>query len=214
MIGQMITILFLELVKLDPFALSANTQQDTHNKLFGNEKQSGYLLHQSVLNLIDQGEALSLATKHVLRLAISGDNLEIPLITKQVIVENSIISHAFITAMVVQNALFSVTKSIIERYPTNTTQIIVLSVGLYPQFAQIAINAAIITGEIDSNEAVIVAISAGADPTSVSEATAAGVASAAKPIILASPAPIGAGIAESEFAETITDVKSSDTSNH
>jgi uncharacterized spore protein YtfJ len=45
------------------------------------------------------------------------------------------------------------------------------------------------TGEMDSEQALLAAISAGADPTTVGEATAAG-----GPVLLTVAAPVGVGI--------------------
>jgi hypothetical protein len=91
--------------------------------------------------------------------------------------------------MVTLNSVFEATKATIESAPESIVFIINLSIALYPDFAQEVINAAVMTGEMDSEQALLAAISAGADPTTVGEATAAG-----GPVLLALAAPVGVGI--------------------
>ena len=76
--------------------------------------------------------------------------------------------------MVNSNKLSDTTKGSIETFPGDAANVVQLAVTLYPSFAQEVIDSAITTGEIEPNDALLAAIAAGADPTSVSSATAAG----------------------------------------
>lgn len=180
---------FLVLVCLTAFNLTA---QDAVNPiLFGNANQPGYALHKSTVDLIDQGQSTELAVRTALYDALSADTIPLSEGVRTSLETNNEISLAFMSTMIEYNDLFMVTKTMIENYPSNASDIISLSVGLYPEYAQLAIDAATITGEINAEDALIAAISAGADPALVSSATAAGPTAAT---ITAAPVPLGAGI--------------------
>jgi hypothetical protein len=173
------------------FTVNTSSQEALGGVYFGNVNQPGFVLHQSINERLLRGETLDFASKSVVDQALSFDSTDLPAATKLVMAKNTTISLAFIVAMVEQNDLFAVTKALVETYPGNASDVVALSVNLYPGYAQIAIDAAIITGEIEANDALIAAISAGADPTSVSAATAAGPATTT---VAAAPIPLGAGI--------------------
>lgn len=174
------------------FTLNVVAQDGQTVMLFGNDNQPGYLLHKDVVSMVDQGNTLDFSAKSVLDNVLAIESLVLPEGAKNAVASNSFISLSFITLMVEQNDLFNVTKTLIETYPANVSDIIGLSVSLYPDFAQVAVDAATITGEIEASDALIAAISAGADPTSVSAATAAGPTAATT--VAAAPVPLGAGI--------------------
>lgn len=143
--------------------------------LYGNKDQSGTRVHQAIYDLVLRGNPVKGSILKVIDYAIAneGSNLLSP------VALTSTKNHkptflAFMTNMVAANDLFSATKSLIEGQPENVLNIIDVAVVLYPDFAQEVINAAAITGVIDPNEALLAAIAAGADPTTVSAATAAG----------------------------------------
>lgn len=174
------------------FAFSVAAQNTTSAVLFGNDDQPGYSLHESTLALIDLGQDVDFAARSILYDTLSLETSNLPQSAKLTLEANNAISIAFISYMVEYNDLFMVTKSLIESFPDDASEIVGLSVSLYPEFAQLAIDAATITGEISAEDALIAAISAGADPTLVSSATAAGPTGAA---ITAAPiVPLGAGI--------------------
>jgi hypothetical protein len=179
------------LVSVCLFAFTAAAQNTTNILLFGNSNQPGYSLHQSTVDLVDQGQSVDFASRSVLYDALSDDSSTLSETAKNSLKLNNAISLGFISAMVEYNDLFMVTKTLIEAYPENASDIVGLSVSLYPEYAQLAIDAATITGEINAEDALIAAISAGADPANVSSATAAGPTGTT---IVAAPVPLGAGI--------------------
>ena len=143
--------------------------------LYGNKDQSGHRVHQAIHDLVLQGTPVKVAIVNVINNAIAneGNNLLSSAALKSTRNHKPTVL-AFMANMVAANDLFPATKSSIEDKPEDVLNIINVAVVLYPDFAQEVINAAAITGVIDPNEALLAAIAAGADPTTVSEATAAG----------------------------------------
>jgi hypothetical protein len=179
------------LVSVCLFAFNVAAQDSANVLLFGNSNQPGYSLHQSTVSLVEQGQSVDFASRSVLYDAISDGTSTLSESAKTSLKSNNTISLGFISAMVEYNDLFMVTKTLIETYPESASDIVGLSVTLYPEYAQLAIDAATITGEINAEDALIAAISAGADPANVSSATAAGPTAGT---IVAAPVPLGAGI--------------------
>jgi hypothetical protein len=143
--------------------------------LFGNQDQSGTRLHQAINDLLLQGVSVDTSISKVINDAISQDGSG--LLSPAALVstkKHTLTAIGFMTNMVATNDLFTTTVSSIEQKPEATGEIVDLGVVYYPDYAQIVINAAVMTGEMDPNEALLAAIAAGADPSTVSEATAAG----------------------------------------
>jgi hypothetical protein len=143
--------------------------------LYGNKDQSGNRVHQAIYDLVLQGHPVKGAILQVINDAIANEGTK--LLSSAALTSSrnhKPIFLAFMTNMVAANDLFPATKSSIEAQPEDVINIIDVAVVLYPDFAQEVINAAAITGLIDPNEALLAAIAAGADPTTVSAATAAG----------------------------------------
>ncbi|MFT6989659.1 MAG: hypothetical protein ACJASL_001632 [Paraglaciecola sp.] len=153
--------------------------------IYGNQSQSGTRVHQSINDLVLRGTPEKTSILNVIDQAITNDTVN--LLSPEALTStkrNKATVLAFMAKMIEANDLFLATKLSIEDKPDDTVNIINAGVVLYPDFAQEVINAAVITGEIDSSEALLAALAAGADPTTVSEATAAGgaVARAGLPI--------------------------------
>ncbi len=182
------------LVAVLSFSTTVSAQVTGANQgvLFGNTQQPGFKLHTAIVNLIADGELVDAASASVLDRALGENATMLSPTARRAILANSDVSLEFVKQMVEYNNLFDTTKSTIESYPDNAREVVVLGVALYPDFAQEIIEAAALTGEIESNEALIAALSAGADPTTVSSATAAGPGAGA--IANAGVTPIGAGI--------------------
>jgi pyrimidine operon attenuation protein/uracil phosphoribosyltransferase len=143
--------------------------------IYGNQNQSGTRVHQAINDLVLRGTPEKISILSVIDQAIA--NEAVNLLSPAALTStrrNKATILAFMANMVEVNDLFPATKLSIEDKPDDTVNIINVGVVLYPDFAQEVINAAVITGEIDSNEALLAALAAGADPTTVSEATAAG----------------------------------------
>lgn len=167
-------------------ASDVSTETNIIVSLYGNENQSGYRIHRAINNLILQGTPLNVAISNVIEGAITNEGSG--LLSSEAFTSTKTykaIAVAFMSNMVTTNDLFAATKSSIENKPDDTNNIIDVSVVLYPDFAQEIINAAVMTGQIDSNQALLAAIAAGADPTTVSEATAAGA-----PLVAAAGLPV------------------------
>ncbi|WP_340677098.1 hypothetical protein [Paraglaciecola sp.] len=143
--------------------------------LYGNKNQSGNRVHQAIYDLVLQGNPVKGTILKVIDDAIANEGTKLLSATALTSTRNHKPTFlAFMTNMVSANDLFPATKSSIEAQPEDVLNIIDVAVVLYPDFAQEVINAAAITGLIDPNEALLAAIAAGADPTTVSAATAAG----------------------------------------
>jgi len=143
--------------------------------VFGNEQQPGSRMMQAINDRIIQGNAIDDSINAVIRSALYDENSELlSALAKDAMAADLPSSVLFLQSMKQTNNLFEATKLAIESQPQAIVSLIDISVALYPDFAQDVINAAVMTGEMDPNAALIAAIAAGADPTSVSEATAVG----------------------------------------
>lgn len=142
--------------------------------LFGNEQQAGYTIHVEVVHEMDNDQPLNQASETVIDKLSSEGDTRLNATTKRVMAADKAITLSFVSTMVTLNNLFETTKTTIETFPDDTIDIMTLAVTLYPNFAQEIVDAAAMTGEITPEEALLAAIAAGADPTTVSAATAAG----------------------------------------
>lgn len=157
--------------------------------LYGNVDQPGYRLHTAAVNLMAEGQAIEKATALALDNALGEGATMLSPRARSAVLTDSDVSLSFLQGMISTNSLINTTKATIESFPDNAVVVVTLAVSLYPDFAQEIIDAAALTGEIDPNDALLAALSAGADPTTVSVATAAGAGQVA-----ANVTPLGAGI--------------------
>ncbi len=154
-------------------AASAQTS-DSEQILFGDENQPGRSIHLEIVALINSGVALNDAVSQTIAKVTREEDTLISGTARLVVGLNKGISVNFMRNMVNSNKLSDTTKGSIETFPGDAANVVQLAVTLYPSFAQEVIDSAITTGEIEPNDALLAAIAAGADPTSVSSATAAG----------------------------------------
>ncbi|GAC23333.1 hypothetical protein GMES_1034 [Paraglaciecola mesophila KMM 241] len=166
---------------------AASAEQE--NILFGDENQPGRTIHSEIVTLVQGGATLDEAVRQTITNVTREDEALISGSARLVVGLNKGISANFMRNMVDFNKLTDSTKGSIEAFPSDAGEIIRLAVTLYPSFAQDVIDSAITTGEIEPNDALLAAISAGADPTTVSAATAAG----ANVAVTATPAGTGVG---------------------
>ena len=157
--------------------------------VFGNQEQPGTRVVTVINSLMFEGNTLEASSQTVLDESLSESSVILSPAAIQAASADIATTLTFLRNMVTTNSLFDATKATIESTPENIISIINVSVAMYPDFAQDVINAAVMSGEMDSNEALIAAISAGADPTTVGEATAAG-GSVTPPLA----PPVGVGI--------------------
>lgn len=156
---------------------------------YGNQDQPGTRVHQAIQALMANGETLLTSSELVINDALSETSTLLSAKASQAVTTGKLDTLEFMRNMVTLNSLFEATKATIESTPENIINIINVTVALYPDFAQEVINAAVMSGEMDSDQALLAALSAGADPTTVGEATAAG-----GPVALALAAPVGVGV--------------------
>jgi hypothetical protein len=174
-------------VLLSLSAFSAIAQQVDNTYLFGDEVQPGTRLHDAVVQLMDNGITTPQAISGVIVQSMTENDTTLPPGAKSAVAFNVPLSNGFYREMVVVNSLIEVTKTLIEEHPDRVMEVITLGIVLYPDFAQEVLDGVALTGIMTLDDALIAALQAGADPSSVSLATASGVV--ARPVI-----PIGAGI--------------------
>lgn len=171
------------------FIVQANTVLAQVETAYGNQSQPGTRVHEAIKALMENDETLLTSSVLVINQSLTDSDILRSDKATQVVPLDKLITLEFMRNMVTLNSVFEATKATIESAPESIVFIINLSIALYPDFAQEVINAAVMTGEMDSEQALLAAISAGADPTTVGEATAAG-----GPVLLALAAPVGVGI--------------------
>lgn len=183
-----IICLFIVMIAFAPVSY-AQVLMDGQVQPYGNSLQPGYKLHIAAINLMADGESADDASAIVLDNALGDEATMFTPLARSAVLASSDVSLTFVEKMITSNSLIGSTKTTIEDFPDSAVTVVTLAVSLYPYFAQEIIDAAALTGEIDSNDALIAALSAGADPTGISVATAAGTGAVAIAV-----APLGAGI--------------------
>ncbi|WP_166424107.1 hypothetical protein [Paraglaciecola sp. 20A4] len=199
---RLLTCVFLSCAMTAPVAIAqqADTkiQQPVTNAaqpdasesiFFGDANQPGRAIHMAIVELVNNGVSLDDAVSQTIGDITKEDGSSLSGTARLIVGLNKDISASFMSNMVSFNKLTDTTKGAIEAFPSNAADVVQLAVTLYPSFAQDVIDAAVITGEIEPNDALLAAIAAGADPTTVSSATAAG----ANVDVAATPAGAGVG---------------------
>jgi hypothetical protein len=156
---------------------------------YGNQSQSGTRLHQEIQSLMQNGDALIISSELVVNKSLIESSAVLSPSATITVNADKQSTIEFMRNMVATNTLFEATKATIESTPENITYIINLAIALYPDFAQEVVYAVIMAGEMDPEQALLAAIIAGADPTTVGGATAAG--GSVTPLLLA---PVGVGV--------------------
>ncbi|MDT0584074.1 MULTISPECIES: hypothetical protein [Alteromonadaceae] len=167
---------------------SVAAQDVATRSLFGDEVQPGNRLHENVIELVNSGNTSVQAIAMAIASSMTEEDTTLNPDAKSAIAFNVPLSNDFYREMIVVNSLIDVTKVLIEEYPAKVIEVITLGVVLYPDFAQEVLDGAALTGAITPENALVAALQAGADPSLVSTATAAGVISTG-PI-----SPVGIGI--------------------
>ncbi|MBF7074880.1 hypothetical protein ISG33_15870 [Glaciecola sp. MH2013] len=167
----------------------AAAQTIATSTIFGDDVQPGNRLHENVILLVEQGESTDQAISLAIASSMTEDDTTLSPDAKSAVAFNVPLSNDFYREMVQVNSLIDVTKVLIEESPAKTIEIITLGIVLYPDFAQEVLDGAAITGAITPEDALVAALQAGADPSTVSTATAAGAAIETGPI-----SPVGIGI--------------------
>ncbi len=171
-------------------AWAQQTSQLDEAGIYGNIEQPGYQLQQSIKSEVKSGKKLALACESVLQKALQEDAGILNPTAYDVVVGWPALSLSFINNIAQVALMPEGIKMTIEDNPGRAENVITLGIALYPDYAQEIVNAAILSGELSPEDALLAALSAGADPALVSVATAAGLADD----VAAAPAPIGVGV--------------------
>lgn len=158
---------------------------------FGDQNQPGSRLHANILQLVENGSERPSAVKGALDTSLTDESSTLTGEAKAAVAFDIPLANGFYNEMLESNSLIEVVKVLVETTPEKAVQVITLAVVLYPDFAQEVFDGAALTGVMLPEDILVAALQAGADPTTISDATAAG-ATAAGP--LASIVPLGAGI--------------------
>lgn len=183
----------LILLGLSAISATSIAQQPSHVSqagIYGNIEQPGYLLQQAIKAEVKSGKKLSLACETVLKTALQDESTLLTQSAYEVVSEWPSLSLNFINNIAQVTLMPEAIKLTIEDNPGRADNVISLGIALYPDYAQAIVNAAILSGEISPEDALLAALTAGADPALVSIATAAGLADD----VAAAPTPIGVGV--------------------
>jgi hypothetical protein len=165
------------------------------DNLFGNSEQPGHKLHQRIVEKHLGGIEDQAAINAAIEAALEDDDTLLGGKAKASVAFD--VEHAgqFYNHMSENNSLIDVTKKLIEQSPDKAVHTITLGVTLYPDHAQDVFDGAALTGVMASDDILVAAIQAGADPSSVSDAPAAGDESTftAGPVVV-TVTPVGTGI--------------------
>lgn len=170
------------------FSMSAivNAQITT---VYGDDNQPGNRLHDQILLIESQGTARLGAISKGIDESISEQSTILGGEAKSAIAFDDSHANAFYAEMLESNSLVEVIKVLSEAYPDKVIHTITLGVVLYPDYAQDVFDGAALAGVLAPEDILIAVIQAGADPSTVSDATAGG----DLPDV-GSVAPIGPGI--------------------
>ena len=164
--------------------------QTSGNNYFGDKEQPGNRLHNNIMALVAQGDTTPVAITNAIDSSLTDTDNTLNGESKSAVAFDIPIANGFYGQMVVVNSLIDVTKTLIELHPEKIIHIITLGIVLYPEFAQEVFDGAALTGLMDIDDILVAALQAGADPSKISTATAAGSLTATP---IGAP-PLGAGI--------------------
>lgn len=167
-------------------------KQKTEYTFYGTPDQPGYQIQSAIFALFEQGVPLEQAAQQVIDLAISQNQIIRDALAMAAIAEQPNLSVQFVLDIAQLKALIDASKRTMENNPGQLTSIISLGVSLYPDFTRDFITAAALTGEMTEEDAILLAIAAGADPTLLASSTAAG--SDGPGLSAFAAAPLGSGI--------------------
>jgi hypothetical protein len=148
----------------------------------------GYKVIQEIEKAMDGGVAGSEATKATLATLSASENETLTTSQKDVLSNYTEAGYTFFNTLVGGSELFEATFASIEELPANAGDVVTVAVTFFTEQANEILAAAVLTGEITQEDAIALALLAGANPEDVSTETAAG------GDITAVPAPLGAGV--------------------
>lgn len=148
----------------------------------------GYKVIQEIEKAIDGGVEGNEATKATLATLSASENEMLTTSQKDVLSSYTEAGYAFFNTLIGGSEIFEATFASIEELPANAGDVVTVAVTFFPEQANEILAAAVLTGEITQEDAITLALLAGANPEDVSTETAAG------GDITAVPAPLGAGV--------------------
>lgn len=185
LLRQVLLSLFIIVV-----AQNTSIAQSLSGNFFGDKDQPGNRLHTNIAQISDTGIEMPKAIKTAIDNSLTDTDNTLNAKAKSAVAFDIDLANQFYEEMVEVNSLIDVTKVIIENNSDKTVHIITLGVILYPDFVQEVFDGAALTGEMTPEDILVAAIQAGADPSLISDATAAGDTQETAISIL----PLGAGI--------------------
>jgi len=172
-------------------AFSVFAQDGAAGSIFGNIDQPGMRLHTNIVAKVEAGVAVPNAIDEAVESSMTDNDNTLNGESKAAVAFDIPITMAFFTEMVDSNSLIEVTKVLIETNPDKAVHIITLGAVLYPDYAQEVFDGAALTGVMAPDDILVAVLQAGVDPTTVSDATAAGATAAAPATGIV---PLGTGI--------------------
>ncbi|WP_150140579.1 hypothetical protein [Candidatus Enterovibrio escicola] len=176
------------------FASMAQSQETGHQDLRASAvlidavDAPGYKVIQEIEGAIDSGEDESAAVQNTLVKLSASEDETLTIAQKDVLSSYMEVGKAFFNTLIGGSELFEATFASIEELPASAGDVITVAVTFFPEQAGEILAAAALTGEITQEDAIALALLAGANPEDVSTETAAG------GDITAVPAPLGAGV--------------------
>lgn len=169
---------------------SISEAQTSGNNYFGDKEQPGNRLHANIIEIVNTGIVTRQAIQTAIDNSLTNTDNTLTGEAKSAVAFDLPIANQFYDEMVEKNSLIDVSKTLIELNSAKAVHIITLGIILYPDFAQEVFDGAALTGVMDPNDILVVALQAGADPALISVATATGSTTVAPP----AATPLGAGI--------------------
>lgn len=164
--------------------------QSAGNNYFGDKDQPGNRLHSNIMSMVEAGKEPQTAINEAIDSSLTDDDNTLNGESKSAVAFDVPLANDFYAEMVNVNSLIDVTIDLISEHPDKAVHVITLGVVLYPDFVQEVFDGAALSGTMHPDDILIAALQAGADPSRVSAATAAG-ASVEPPVFAL---PLGAGI--------------------
>ncbi|GLR72875.1 hypothetical protein [Agaribacter marinus] len=153
-----------------PFTLAAQEQL----AVYGDDNQPGTRIHKQILGDMDAGASQNDAVSNTIDIALEKNATILSAEAKSTVALDKELSASFFQEMLLSNSLIDAVKVLSELNAGKVVQVVTLAVQLYPNFAQEAIDGATLAGVIPAQDALLVALQAGADPSTITEAAAAG----------------------------------------
>ncbi len=167
--------------------------QEIDIAFYGSADQPGFKIQVAIFNLVNQGFSLKSASAETIEEILTGGAIISDPLAFAAISERKQLTIDFVHFIAQLTSPLDATKEAIQNNPQQLEDIITLGITLYPQNARDILNAATMTGEISINDAFLIAIGAGLDPTLIASSTAAGGIEGTT-IPLFSVTPLGSGI--------------------